>query len=121
MDKIAMVESSNRHTDSAGKLIESVAGALGKYQIKPDTAKQPGFGIEPIADLRKASEAEHRRFASDYYQAMLREFKGDEEKALAAYNSGHQTVKKAIEKYGVDWKKHIPKESKDYIQKIASL
>lgn len=121
MDKIAMVESSNRHTDSAGKLIESVAGALGKYQIKPDTAKQPGFGIEPIADLRKASEAEHRRFASDYYQAMLREFKGDEEKALAAYNSGHQTVKKAIEKYGVDWKNHIPKESKDYIQKIASL
>lgn len=121
MDKIAQVESSNRHFDSAGKLIQSVAGALGKYQIKPSTAKNPGFGVEPIPDLRKASEEEHRRLASDYYKAMLNEFNGDEEKALAAYNAGHQTVKKAIEKYGVEWKKHIPEETKNYINKIASL
>ena len=121
MDKIAQIESGNRHTDSRGNLIESPAGALGKYQIKPATARDPGFGITPIADLRTATEEEHRRFASDYYQAMLREFKGDEEKALAAYNSGHQTVKNAIKKYGNDWKKHIPQESKDYLQKISML
>lgn len=121
MDKIAQIESGNRHTDSKGNLIESPAGALGKYQIKPATARDPGFGITPIADLRTATEEEHRRFASDYYQAMLREFKGDEEKALAAYNSGHQTVKNAIKKYGNDWKKHIPQESKDYLQKISML
>jgi soluble lytic murein transglycosylase-like protein len=121
MDKIAMVESSNQHTDAQGNLTKSSVGALGKYQIMPETAKDPGYGIKPIPDLEKASEAEHKRFATEYFQAMLNEFDGDEEKALAAYNGGPTTVKEAVKKYGVDWKAGIPLESKNYIQKVASL
>lgn len=121
MDKIAQVESSNRHTDESGNLVKSPVGALGKYQIMPETAKNPGYGIDPIKDLTKASESEHKRFASEYYQAMLKEFNGDQEKALAAYNGGPTTVKEAIKKYGADWKTGIPKESKEYIKKVASL
>ena len=121
MDKIAMVESSNQHTDAQGNLTKSSVGALGKYQIMPETAQDPGYGIKPIPNLEKASEAEHKRFATEYFQAMLTEFDGDEEKALAAYNGGPTTVKEAVKKYGVDWKAGIPLESKNYIQKVASL
>ena len=74
MDKIAMVESSNRHTTN-GKLTESPVGALGKYQIMPKTAADPGYGVKPISNLRKASEKEHKVFAESYYQAMLKELK----------------------------------------------
>lgn len=120
VDKIAQVESSDNHMTN-GKLTESPKGALGKYQIMPVTAKDPGYGVTPIPDLRKASEAEHKRFATDYFNAMLKEFDGDEEKALAAYNGGAQTVKSAIAKDPENWKKYIPAESKKYIEKVASL
>jgi len=120
LSKIATVESSNTHMTD-GKLTESPAGALGKYQLMPATAKQPGFGVEPIPDLRKASEEEHARFAQDYYDAMLKEFDGDEEKALAAYNGGHKAVKDAVKKDPENWKQFIPAESRKYIEKVAML
>lgn len=121
MDKIAMVESSNKHTDAEGNLTKSSVGALGKYQIMPETAKDPGYGIKPIPDLNKAPESEHKRFASEYFAKMLELFDNDEEKALAAYNGGPTMVKEAVKKYGDDWKKGIPTESKNYIDKVASL
>ena len=120
LSKIATVESSNTHMTD-GKLTESSKGALGKYQLMPETAKQPGFGVKPIPDLRKASEEEHARFAQDYYDAMLKEFDGDEEKALAAYNGGHKAVKDAVKKDPENWKQYIPAESKKYIEKVAML
>jgi hypothetical protein len=119
--KLAQVETGNKHLDETGKLIKSPTGALGKYQILPSTAKDPGFGITPIADLVKAPEAEHKRFATDYLSAMLKEFGGDMEKALAAYNAGPAVVRNAIEIDPTNWKKHITAEAKTYINKFASL
>jgi|TARA_R100001369_G_scaffold92654_1_gene138953 soluble lytic murein transglycosylase-like protein len=103
-----------------GKLTESPKGALGKYQIMPETAKKPGYGVTPIADLTKASEEEHKVFAESYYQAMLKEFDGDQEKALAAYNGGAGTVKKAIKKDPDNWVAFLPKESREYITKVQT-
>jgi soluble lytic murein transglycosylase len=119
IDKIAIVESSDTHMTD-GKLTESPKGALGKYQIMPKTAKKPGYGVTPIADLTKASEAEHKVFAESYYQAMLKVFDGDQEKALAAYNGGAGTVKKAIKKDPDNWVALLPKESREYITKVQT-
>lgn len=121
MDKIAMVESSNQHTDAKGNLTKSKVGALGKYQIMPETARDPGYGIKPIPDLKKASESEHKRFATDYFAKMLELFNNDEEKALAAYNAGPKVVMEAVKKDPTNWKKYVPKESRKYIEKVASL
>jgi hypothetical protein len=87
----------------------------------PETAAKPGYGVTPIKDLRKATEEEHKIFATDYFKAMLKEFDGDVEKALGAYNGGKGNVIKAIKKDPENWKEHLPTESKNYIKKIASL
>jgi len=52
---------------------------------------------------------------------MLNKFDGDKEKALAAYNGGPGMVEKAIKKDPVNWKKHIPKESLNYIKQFQAL
>ena len=119
--KLAQVESGNQHLDAKGNLTKSPTGALGKYQILPSTAKDPGFGITPIPDLVKAPEAEHKRFATDYLSAMLKEFGNDMEKALAAYNAGPAVVRNAIDIDPINWKRHISVEAKNYINKFASL
>ena len=119
--KLAQIESGNQHLDAKGSLTKSPTGALGKYQILPSTAKDPGFGITPIPDLVKAPEAEHKRFATDYLSAMLKEFGNDMEKALAAYNAGPAVVRNAIDIDPINWKQHITVEAKNYINKFASL
>lgn len=117
MDQIAQVESSNKHMDEEGNLVvNKTTGAMGKYQILPSTAKDPGYGVKP---LENNTEEEHRRFATDYYNAMLEEFEGDQEKALAAYNVGPQVLKKAMQQEPENWLSLLPKETRDYVAKIT--
>jgi hypothetical protein len=71
----------------------SPAGALGIAQIMPATARDPGYGVRPIADPRDPEEG--LRFGAEYMRAMLDEFGGDYKLALAAYNAGAGAVKKA--------------------------
>jgi len=113
---LAQVESGNRHLDESGNLIKSSKGAVGKYQIMPDTARDPGFGVKP---LQNDSEKEHKRFAQDYLNALVKEF-GDLDKALAAYNAGPTTVKKAIEEDSNNWLVRLPAETQDYVAKILN-
>jgi len=115
---IAKIESNTKHTQADGSLTKSPVGALGMYQIMPATAKNPGYGVKPIADLNKAPLAEHQRFYNEYMTAMLKVFNGDIDKAVAAYNSGAGTVKKAVEKNGSLWLEPLSKETKDYVKKV---
>jgi hypothetical protein len=114
---LAQVESGNRHLDESGNLVTSNKGARGKYQIMPDTAKDPGFGVKP---LQNDSEKEHRRFAQDYLSALINEFDGDVDKALAAYNAGPTAVKKAIQEDSNNWLVRLPAETQDYVAKILN-
>jgi hypothetical protein len=93
----------------------SPAGAIGEFQIMPATAKNPGFGVEPLStgkEVSKATRDEQLRFVRDYLGAMLREF-GSYELALAAYNAGPKRVQDFV-----DGKRELPQETKDYIQKF---
>lgn len=117
--RLINAESRGRHTDASGKLTTSNKGAEGLTQVMPKTGTLPGFGVTPIQDK---TEAEYKRFGRDYLQAMVREFNGDYEKALAAYNAGVGNVQKAILKAGEkgNWKDFLPKpqETLPYINKI---
>ena len=70
----------------------SPAGAVGIAQIMPATARDPGYGIAPISDLRDPEES--LRFGAQYMRAMLDKY-GDYGLALAAYNAGPGAVDKA--------------------------
>jgi hypothetical protein len=96
----------------------SPVGAGGLTQIMPDTARDPGYGVQPLQgwdgiDPRTAPEEEQMRFGRDYLEAMKRVNGGDEALALAAYNAGQGKV----EKYG-----GIPpyEETQNYVEKIGS-
>lgn len=91
MEALAIVESGGQHRDDIGALTQSPTGALGKYQILPSTARDPGYGIEPLSGH---SEQEHERFAQDYLGKMLEIFDGDLEHAITAYNAGVGNVKR---------------------------
>src|SRR6056297_122021 len=74
----------------------SRVGAKGLGQVMPDTARQPGYGVQPFASENLMDPQENLRFSADYLSAMLREFDGDVPKALAAYNAGAG----AVQEYG---------------------
>lgn len=67
----------------------SPKGAVGLTQIMPATGANPGMGVTP---LRDGSPEENKRFGRDYLAALIRENKGDVQKALSAYNAGQGTV-----------------------------
>ena len=120
MKAIAMQESSNRHTDENGKMITSPAGAVGKYQIMPSTAAQPGFGLKPL-DLATATEADHEEFSRNYLNKLNERFGNQPDLTLAAYNYGVGNVEKLLQKYGVRWKEHLPQETSNYLKNFNML
>lgn len=120
MAAIAMQESSNRHTDENGQMITSPAGAVGKYQIMPSTAAQPGFGLKPL-DLATATEAEHEEFSRNYLNKLNERFGNQPDLTLAAYNYGVGNVEKLLQQYGVKWKEHLPQETSNYLKNFNML
>ena len=89
----------------------SPKGAAGIGQVMPETARDPGYGVRPLAAEDLMDPAENIRFSADYLGAMMREFDGDVPLALAAYNAGPG----AVQEYG-----GVPPfaETQNYIEKI---
>ena len=119
-NKLINAESGGKHLDASGKLLTSEAGAGGISQVMPKTALRPGYGVKPMQDK---SEQEYLRFGKDLLKAYQKEFDGDIEKAVAAYNAGPGSVKKAIKaaaESGKEWWSHLPKkrETLPYMTKI---
>jgi Transglycosylase SLT domain len=120
--KLIGAESKGVHTTASGSLLTSPKGAQGITQVMPKTGATPGYGVTP---LQNNSEEEYRRFGKDYLKAMLKEFGGDYEKALAAYNAGAGNVKAAITKAtrdSGDWKSYLPNQAETlpYVKQILA-
>ena len=108
-------ESGGLHYGADGKLLRSSAGALGITQLMPSTARNPGYGISPVAN---DSKEEYLRVGREYFYAMVKEFDGDTQKALAAYNAGAGTVKRAVDMVGANWMSAMPGETQAYVPSI---
>lgn len=116
--KLVGTESGGQHTTASGALLASNKGAQGITQVMPATASAPGFGVTPV---QNNSKEEYLRFGQDYLKAMLKNFNGNYEHAVAAYNAGPGTVQKAIakaERKGGDFKLYLPEETRKYVRKI---
>lgn len=116
-------ESGGRHRDANGNLTTSPKGAKGIAQIMDDTGRDPGYGIKPASPGELASEKGNREFGARYKEGMLKEFKGDQIKATAAYNAGPGAVKaaeKLAQTNGGSFLQYLPKETQQYVGKVMS-
>lgn len=85
----------------------SPAGAIGIAQFMPGTAA--GMGInphDPVASLNAAA-----RMMGN----LNKQFGGDYNKALAAYNAGPGAVQSAVRSGGGNWLSYLPAETRNYV------
>lgn len=93
---------------SRGKHMKSPAGAEGHFQFMPATAKQ--YGVADPYNLDSASTG-----AAKMYSDLLKKYKGDIKRALAAYNWGQGNV----DKYIRGEIKSMPKETQQYVSDVT--
>lgn len=107
--------------------LTSTRGAGGLWQIMPATAR--GYGMQVNATI---DERRDPYMASEKACRMLREayeMFGDWSLALASYNCGPGTVKKALRKAGGDPRKHnfwsisryLPAQTRKYVPKFIAM
>src|SRR5690625_2484398 len=109
---VVSMESGGRDFNEEGEPLTSPKGAKYAMQVMPATAKDPGFGIKPAKD---DSPEEYNRVGRELLPALIKKYKGDLSKTLAAYNWGTGNVDKAIKKHKEDWLAHAPEETKNYV------
>lgn len=104
LKKVAMVESSGNPMAVGPET--KYGRARGLFQLMPSTARWLGLKDGEEFDPQKASDA-----AARYLSQLIRQFGGNVNTALAAYNWGPGNVSK----FGLE---NAPKETRDYLQKI---
>jgi len=107
MSGISQVESGN-NPDAV-----SPAGAFTEYGIMPATAADPGYGVTPYQGAGDA-----KRFATDYHNALLNHFGGDENTTLMAYNGGPGRLDKVAS--GDSSVSDLPQETQQYPGKVMA-
>lgn len=112
-------ESNDRRFNDDGTPVTSPKGALYEYQVMPETAANPGFGIEPARD---DSPEEFARVGRDYLRALVKRYDGRLAYVWAAYNAGPGRFEAAMEEAAKEgnpgaWLDKLPPETQDYVLK----
>lgn len=115
--RMLQIESGNRDYTRSGQPVTSNKGAMFASQVMPATAANPGYGVRPA---QSQTPEEYNRVGREYYQALLRQFGGDEQKAAAAYNAGPGRVQQNIrQNQGQMNVGQLPQETQGYLQKLG--
>jgi len=118
MASVVMVESGGRSTALSPK------GALGLWQLMPDTARRYGLVVTPSRDERLDVE-KSTRAAAHYLRDLYQQF-GSWPLALAAYNAGEQALERAIARAGtrdfvqISSLRLLPQETRNYVPAVLS-
>jgi hypothetical protein len=118
------VESGGKQFDpKTGQPLRSKKGATGVAQVMPATgpeaARDAGLPWDPE---RFKNDRDYNMRLGDAYQGKLdRRFGKGTIAATAAYNAGPTKVANLQKKYGADWAKYLPQETKDYIKNIKGV
>ena len=115
---VVVVESGGRTTALSPK------GALGLWQLMPDTARRYGLVVTPSRDERL--DIEKSTGAAAYYLRDLYQQFGSWPLALAAYNAGEQALQRAIARAGtrdfvqISSLRLLPQETRNYVPAVLS-
>src|SRR5664279_4963769 len=115
---VVVVESGGRTTALSPK------GALGLWQLMPDTARRYGLVVTPSRDERLDIERSTRA-AAHYLRDLYQQF-ASWPLALAAYNAGEQRVQRAVERAGtqdfiqLSGLRLLPQETRNYVPAVLS-
>jgi membrane-bound lytic murein transglycosylase B len=115
---VVVVESGGRTTALSPK------GALGLWQLMPDTARRYGLVVTPSRDERLDVDRSTRA-AARYLRDLYQQF-GSWPLALAAYNAGEQRVQRAVERASTSdfiqlSSLHLlPQETRNYVPAVLS-
>jgi len=100
----------------------SRAGAVGLFQLMPDTARRFGLRTWPRDERRKMEPA--ARAAARYLRHLHARF-GSWPLAIAAYNAGEQTVRRALrgrERATFEAiAPGLPRETRSYVPRVLNL
>jgi len=91
----------------------SPKGARGLMQVMPETARDPGFGVQPS----NGTPEDDARVGREYRAAMHDKYGGDLAKMWSAYNWGPGNLDRAISQYGQGWARAIPAETRNYLRR----
>lgn len=101
---------------------ESKKGALGLFQLMPETAQRFGLEIFPVDD-RKAPQ-KSAKAAACYLRYLRKEF-GSWALALAAYNAGEGRVSRAMKwndaRTFAEVAPHLPSETRKYVPRVMAV
>lgn len=90
---------------------------MGRFQVMPATARDPGFGIRPW----NGTPADLDRVGMEYRRVMQKRYGGDLGKMWAAYNAGPGRVDAAISRRGEGWLQGLPAETRNYVAQNLRL
>lgn len=105
----------------------SWCGAVGLWQLMPDTAKDLNTGTENRWYNARESIQDSTTSALNYLKYLYNYFNGDWMLALAAYNSGPGTVQNAINANTAQglptdfWSLHLPTATQNYVPQLLAL
>lgn len=104
----------------------SKSGAKGLYQFMPDTAYEYSkrlFGVG-TRDASSLTPEQQQEMANAYFNDLLKEFHGNVNEAVAAYNAGQGNIEKDIQKakeHGGDWLAYAKPETQNYVAQYDDL
>ena len=100
----------------------SSAGAVGLFQLMPDTARRFGLQTSPVDD--RLHPEKNAGAAAQYLKFLRREF-GCWALALAAYNAGEGRVRKIMKKRKArtfdEVQRYLPAETRSYVPKVMAI
>jgi hypothetical protein len=102
----------------------SPRGALGLWQLMPDTARRYGLVVDQHRDERLDVE-KSTHAAARYLRDLYQQF-GSWPLALAAYNAGEQTLQRSVAQAGtsdflqISRLKMLPEETRNYVPAVLS-
>jgi hypothetical protein len=115
---VVIVESGGRTAALSPK------GALGLWQLMPDTARRYGLVVTPSRDERLDIE-KSTGAAALYLRDLYQQF-GSWPLALAAYNAGEKALQRAVERAGtrdfvqISSLRLLPQETRNYVPAVLS-